>query len=1038
MKNRLFSTVLSIVWLVTAGLVQADLIQHLDATVSGSVTGDPVTQWADQSSYGNDATDDVGNVYYPSTSLSASGLAGLDLGTSRNTLELFNASGQDSWLNQSSGSGFCVLIAFKCDALTGSWNDLIGNSSSATTEGFGMRWSSSGSMQAYLGGNSFNKGGSSVAAGDTIVYAFNYNGSTDSYEFWDSKNNNSITGSVTATDFSLSTAATLGSTTNSGRYFNGMVGEVKIYDAALSAAQFQSERDALVAKWVVGSGGGDTDPPTPNAATFATALVAVNSSVITMTATTGSDSTLPIQYYFTETSDNPGGNDSGWQTDPSYSDSGLSSETEYTYTVTMRDAVTPTPNVGSASAPASATTPVGDIDPPTPNAATFATMPVALGSTVITMTATTGSDSTLPIQYYFAETSGNPGGNDSGWQTDPSYSDGGLSSETEYTYTVTMRDAATPTPNVGSTSAPASATTGIATISETPNIVFMFADDSGYADFGCYGHPYARTPAIDSLATEGTRFESFHVTGITCCPSRTGFMTSRHPASYPGYPADQGFADKVTVTELMHKGGYRVGHFGKWHIGPTPIEKIGTYGIDELDTPSGNSDALDGRDGTLYNNAIAFIDRHNQNHPGVPFYVNIWGHSTHYAVNPPAEYIAEFADLVVDRDDFYTHAENPDNNIMGIQEQFDNSLGYDPDLDTSMQNYMGDIWAIDLNVARVLDKLDELGLTNDTIVVFSSDQGPAPATGDGEYKKNMLGYAGVYRGGKHNQYEGGVRSPFIIRWPGHVPAGVVNSTSTFSGLDWLPTMCSIAGIDIGSLQVEGQDVSDILLGATRSPDRPLFWKTSSVNSAPAMLEGKWKLHDTKNVLELYDLETDPSESINLATTRSDIVDVMLPKLDAWRATLPTSYDKTDPPVTPLSPSASAGADQQIYDLDSDGAEPVTLDASASSDPDGYISGYIWRESGQIIGLTDGPTVSLALGAHTIEVEVTDYAGNTDFDTVTITISTSPGLGIDDLRQLCTYWLNDCSAPNWCQSMDTNHDKKVNLQDFADLTNLWTP
>jgi len=237
--------------LVTVGTGQLDPIQHLDATVSGSVTGSPVTRWADQSSNGNDAVNGVGNVYYPGTSLSASGLAGLDFGYDYNNLELFDETGQDIWLDQSTGRGFCVLVAFKCDALTNSRIDVIGNTGSSTSSGFGLRYTSGGDLRGYLGGISFSMGGTPVAVGDTIVYAFNYDASTGVYEVWDSKNNNSITESVTAADFSLSSSVTLGSTTNDGRYFEGMVGEVKVYDGVLSAAQFQSETDALVAKWVV-------------------------------------------------------------------------------------------------------------------------------------------------------------------------------------------------------------------------------------------------------------------------------------------------------------------------------------------------------------------------------------------------------------------------------------------------------------------------------------------------------------------------------------------------------------------------------------------------------------------------------------------------------------------------------------------------------------------------------------------------------------------------------------------------------------------
>src|SRR6186997_1474364 len=97
-----------------------------------------------------------------------------------------------------------------------------------------------------------------------------------------------------------------------------------------------------------------------------------------------------------------------------------------------------------------------------------------------------------------------------------------------------------------------------------PNVVLMLADDLGYGDLHCYGHPYARTPNLDRLASEGTRMEQFYVTGVTCCPSRTGFMTSKFPATFQKYPADAGFGNRVTVTELLKKAGYTTGHFGKW------------------------------------------------------------------------------------------------------------------------------------------------------------------------------------------------------------------------------------------------------------------------------------------------------------------------------------------------------------------------------------------------------------------------------------------------------------------------------------------
>jgi fibronectin type 3 domain-containing protein len=198
----------------------------------------------------------------------------------------------------------------------------------------------------------------------------------------------------------------------------------------------------------------DTTAPTPNPATFASPPSADSDTAISMTATTGSDPSGPVEYLFTETSGNPGGTSSAWQTSASYTDSGLNASTQYTYTVTMRDSLA---NIGTASSGASATTQAApDTDPPTPNPATFASAPSADSDTAISMTATTGSDPSGPVEYLFTETSGNPGGTSSTWQTSASYTDSGLNPSTQYTYTVTMRDSLT---NTGSASSGASATT---------------------------------------------------------------------------------------------------------------------------------------------------------------------------------------------------------------------------------------------------------------------------------------------------------------------------------------------------------------------------------------------------------------------------------------------------------------------------------------------------------------------------------------------------------------------------------------------------
>ncbi|HUT28731.1 MAG TPA: Calx-beta domain-containing protein [Sedimentisphaerales bacterium] len=193
----------------------------------------------------------------------------------------------------------------------------------------------------------------------------------------------------------------------------------------------------------------DTEPPTPNPATFASPPAAISETEITMTATTGSDASPPVEYFFACTAG--GGHDSGWTTDPVYTDTGLQPITQYTYTVQMRDSI---PNTGTASAPASATTP--DNTPPTPDPMTWATPPYSTGTTSIAMVATTATDES-GVEYYFTCTSG--GGNDSGWQDSTSYTDTSLSPATQYCYTVQARDKSPAQNATAASTPPACATT---------------------------------------------------------------------------------------------------------------------------------------------------------------------------------------------------------------------------------------------------------------------------------------------------------------------------------------------------------------------------------------------------------------------------------------------------------------------------------------------------------------------------------------------------------------------------------------------------
>ncbi len=433
-----------------------------------------------------------------------------------------------------------------------------------------------------------------------------------------------------------------------------------------------------------------------------------------------------------------------------------------------------------------------------------------------------------------------------------------------------------------------------------PNIICLFADDLGYGDLGCYRHPYARTPNLDRLASDGMRFTQFYVTGVTCCPSRTGLMTGKHPATFAKYPAGHGFGDRVTITDLLKQAGYVTGHFGKWHIGPD--ETPGTYGIDSINGEGQGEGGRThhtlgslGRDAGLYADAIAFMEKNRDR----PFYINVWGHISHFPVNPPPAYAERFKDIVVNESDF-----GP-----AMREKFRQVRELGGDVDQAMRNYLGDVASLDDAAGRLLNRLDELGLREKTLVAFSSDHGPAPVltgkdlnaiaeriTGQtrGDFAVNMLGSPGPFRGGKHTQLEGGVRVPFILRWPGHVPAGRVDDTSVISGIDWMPTLCELTGAKLPA-DFDGEDTLAAWLGQTpHVRSKPLLWKTSSPGAEVAIRLDQWKLHLGRRGAEpeLYDVEADPAESVNGATQHADVVKSLRAQAEAWNSKLPKAYDKT--------------------------------------------------------------------------------------------------------------------------------------------------
>jgi arylsulfatase A-like enzyme len=292
-----------------------------------------------------------------------------------------------------------------------------------------------------------------------------------------------------------------------------------------------------------------------------------------------------------------------------------------------------------------------------------------------------------------------------------------------------------------------------------------------------------------------------------------------------------------------------------------------------------------GRDAHIYDQAIRFIETNKDR----PFYVNVWGHISHHRVDPVQSLVDRWSGLEVREADF----------PVAMRTKFAAFRAAGGDVNDAMRRYLADVESLDDGVGLLLKRLDELGLRDNTLVIFSSDQGADMSKASlGGVRFNQMGFNGPHRGGKHTNLEGGLRVPFILRWPGHVPAGLVDENSVLSGTDSLPTLCALTGTRIDLAHFDGEDASNAWLGkATHVRTKPLLWKASSPGAQALIRVGKWKLFHPirKNAgeFELYDIEADPGESQNLGEQEPEIMRTLVTRLESWVATLPNEYLKTD-------------------------------------------------------------------------------------------------------------------------------------------------
>ncbi|GGD11595.1 sulfatase-like hydrolase/transferase [Aquisalinus flavus] len=428
---------------------------------------------------------------------------------------------------------------------------------------------------------------------------------------------------------------------------------------------------------------------------------------------------------------------------------------------------------------------------------------------------------------------------------------------------------------------------------QTPNIVFIFADDLGFGDIGANGNTRFNTPNLDRLAKQGTNFQQFTVASPVCSPSRAAVLTGQFPDRHlifqhfntVEHHQRNGMPDWLdpkapSIARVLQDTGYVTGHFGKWHLTNRPIPDAPepeAYGFDHyavFNGPGPQTDAV-----AVFSDALDFIDAHKDQ----AFFLNLWIHETHTPHYPdPAQVKA------------YAH------------------------MDEQAQIYAATVSSADDGVGQVMDRLDALGLRENTIIIFSSDNGPEVTADESERylttdpdaavegrdplgRYFSVGTTAGLRGKKRDLYEGGIRVPFLVSWPGVVPQGAVDAQSVLNAVDLFPTFAGIAQAELPSgYQPDGQNVLPALRGAAFERQKPLFWQRlgpASEDGAPrqvwaAMRDGKWKyIRQVDGSVLLFNVEQDPYEEINLANDYPDIAEAMSAEFAVWQSTLPSDLPK---------------------------------------------------------------------------------------------------------------------------------------------------
>jgi len=417
---------------------------------------------------------------------------------------------------------------------------------------------------------------------------------------------------------------------------------------------------------------------------------------------------------------------------------------------------------------------------------------------------------------------------------------------------------------------------------ENLNIIFIYADDWGYGDLGIHGSTFCETPNIDKLAAGGIDFQNFVVNNPVCSPSRTAIMTGHFPArhSVHGHFAsveshmrrnmpDWLNPEAPMLPRILQNAGYKTAHFGKWHLSNTHVEDSpdpAHYGYDEYAAFN-----LPGRlhqmsaDSTVYK-TIDFIERNHES----PFFVNVWLHESHTPHYPEEEYMMQFDHL-----------------------------------DKQQQVYAAIIAKADADIGMLMAKIKELNIDDNTLVIFSSDNGPEytgsgktiedASTGPGYGTYYSVGETGGLKGQKRSLLSGGVRTPFIARCPSFIPEGQVDRRSEIAGVDIFPTFLELAGIPLPEgYTADGESIVKALKGEPFERKKTIYWdwRYARINRphwpSGAIQKNSWKLlvNEEAGRRELYNIANDWAEQENLIGQYPDKAKEMENDLNNWQSNLP--------------------------------------------------------------------------------------------------------------------------------------------------------